>query len=172
MEAKKILFTLTSDQRPQTADSRQKTKKITRFIFLLFLVPSLQSPVCSLVFASQTIVTHETDRYFYKDGKVLRYEGQFEYTYFLDLERDSLTRTRVFDYQNKKITPDETVYHIEKQLLSHPINSERYLLSPVVRAIGQTNADTVELLTIEDGFVNAVSSSANELVISRAKRLK
>ena len=122
--------------------------------------------------ANQTIVAHETDRYFYKDGRVIRYEGQYENTYFLDLDRDTLTRTRVYDFLNKKITPDETVYHIEKQLLSHPANSERYILPPVVRAVGQTNADTLEILTIEEGFVNAAASSTNEIVLSRAKRLK
>ena len=122
--------------------------------------------------AGETIVTHETDRYFYKDGKILRYEGQFEYTYYLDLDKDTLTRTRIYDLASKKVAPDETVYHIEKQLLSHPDNSERYALTPVIRAYGQTNADTVELLTIEEHFVNVVSSSTNELVISRTKRLK
>ena len=123
-------------------------------------------------FAGETITAHETDRYFYKDGRVRRYEGQFEYTYYLDLDKDSLTRTRIFDTLHNKVTPDETVYHIEKQLLSHPTNSERYALTPVIRAYGQTNADTVELLAIEEHFVNVASSSGNELVISRAKRLK
>ncbi len=169
---------VTSDERPETklqpADCRPQTsaKRFFYFVFFLFLVSSLQSLVSSLAFAAETIVAHETDRYFYKDGKVLRYEGQFEYTYLLDLDRDSLTRTRIFDYRNNKITPDETVYHIEKQLLSHPTNSERYILPPVIRAVGQTSADSIELLAIEDGFVNSVSSSSNEFVISRAKRLK
>ena len=133
--------------------------------FLFLMQPSFAG-------ANQTIVAHETDRYFYKDGKVLRYEGQYENTYFLDLDKDVLTRTRVYDFLNKKITPDETVYHIEKQLLWHPTNSERYILPPVIRAVGQTNADTIETLIIEDGFVNAATSSTNELVISRARRLK
>ena len=122
--------------------------------------------------AGETVVAKETDRYFYKDGRILRYEGQFEYTYYLDLDKDTLTRTRVYDAVNRKVTPDETVYHIEKQLLSHPSNSERYVLTPVIRAVGQTNADSVELLAVEEHFVNIVSSSNNELVISRAKRLK
>jgi hypothetical protein len=139
---------------------------------LLFLVSSLWFLVNGPVFAGETIVAHETDRYFYKDGKILRYEGQFEYTYFLDLEREELTRTRIFDYLNKKITPDETVYHIEKQLLSHPTHAERYILPPVIRAVGQTNADSIELLVIDDGFVNSTISTSNEIVISRAKRLK
>ena len=125
-----------------------------------------------LALAGETIVAHETDRYFYKDGKILRYEGQFETTYYLDLDKDTLTRTRIYDTVSRKVTPDETVYHIEKQLLSHPTNSERYVLLPVIRAYGQTDADTVELLTVEEHFVNIVSSSNNELTVSRAKRLK
>ena len=142
-----------------------KLALVSAGIFFYLIQPSFAN-------AGQTIVAHETDRFFYKDGKVLRYEGQYEYTYFLDLDKDVLTRTRVYDYLNKKITPDETVYHIEKQLLSHPANSERYVLPPVIRAVGQTNADTLETLIIEEGFVNVAASSTNEIVISRAKRLK
>ena len=143
-----------------------------RIFFVFALVCSPWSAVCGAAHAGETIVAHETDRYFYKDGKVQRFEGQFEYTYYLDLDKETLTRTRVYDTMNRKITPDETVYHIEQQLLSYPGSSERYGLTPVIRAYGQTNADTVELLAIEEHFVNAVSSSTDELVISRAKRLK
>ncbi len=143
-----------------------KMLKPALILSFLFLVPAAAQA------ANQTIVTHETDRYFYKDGKVLRYEPQYEYTYFLDLDKDVLTRTRIFDFLNKKITPDETVYHIERQLLSHPSNSERYVLPPVIRAVGQASADTIEVLVIEDGFVNSSSSSGNEIILSRARRLK
>ena len=122
--------------------------------------------------AGETIVARETDRYFYKDGKVLRYEGQFENTYYLNLDKDTLTRTRIYDTVNRKVLPDETVYHIEKQLMSHPSNADRYALTPVLRAYGQTAADSIEILVVEEHFVNTVSSSNNELVISRAKRLK
>ena len=171
---------MTRDQRLQRTEDREQmtdNRAWKRFRFFLSSVFCLLFSVLCLLssgiaFASQTIVAHETDRYFYKDGKVLRYEGQYENTYFLDLDKDTLTRTRIYDFLNKKITPDETVYHIEKQLLSHPTNSERYILPPVIRAVGQTNADTIEMLVIEDGFVNAAASSTNELVISRAKRLK
>ncbi len=120
----------------------------------------------------ETVVTHETDRYFYKDGRMLKLANQFEYTYYLDLEKDTLTRTRVYDFLNKKITPDETVYHIEKQLLSHPTSAERYILKPVVRAVGQTSSDTVEMLVIEDRFVDIVTSTADEMVISRGRRVR
>lgn len=122
--------------------------------------------------SGQTITTHETDRYFYKDGRLLKLANQFEYTYYLDLEKDTLTRTRVYDFLNKKISPDETVYHIEKQFLSHPTNAERYILKPVVRAVGQTSADTLETLVIEEGFVQALTSTADEVVISRGRRIR
>jgi len=129
---------------------------------------------CAPAFSSggETIVTHETDRYFYKDGRMLKLENQYEYTYFLDLEKDTLTRTRVYDFLNKKITPDETVYHIENQFLSHPTSAERYILKPVVRAVGQTSADTLEMLVIEEGFVETTTSTADELVISRGRRIR
>ncbi len=182
MGVRKILFMrpATSEQRVSLRAQRSnlcdqgqhRLLRRLRLLAMTLLIPSFYSLVSSLAFASETIVAHETDRYFYKDGKVLRYEGQFEYTYFLDLEKDILTRTRVFDFINKKITPDETVYHIEKQLLSHPTNAEHYVLTPVIRAVGQTSADSVEILTIEQGFVNVVSSTSNEIVVSRAKQLK
>ncbi len=120
----------------------------------------------------ETIVTNEADRYFYKDGRMLKLENQFEYTYYLDLEKDTLTRTRVYDFLNKKITPDETVYHIEKQLLSHPTSAERYILKPVVRAVGQLSADTIEVIAIEDRFVETVTSTADEMIISRGRRVR
>ena len=122
--------------------------------------------------SAETIVTHETERHFYKDGHLMKLDNQFEVTYLLDLDNDSLTRTRVYDFLNKKITPDETVYHIERQLLSHPTNSERYVLKPVVRAVGQTSADTLEMLVIEEGFVETVSSNGSELVLSRGRRIR
>ena len=158
----------TRDRRPQTADEGRRA----RLSFAIFsFVFSLQSLVCSLVFADETIVTHETERHFYKEGRLLKLEGQYEMTYFLDLDKDTLTRTRIYDFLNNKITPDETVYHIERQLLSHPTNADRYVLKPVVRAVGQTSADSLEMLVMEDQFVEAVTSSADEIVISRAKRL-
>ena len=148
-------------------------KKSCFALGLFFIVYSLLSIVSCPVFSasSETIVTHETERYFYKDGRMLKLANQFEYTYFLDLDQDTLTRTRVYDFLNKKITPDETVYHIEKQLLSHPSNAERYILKPVVRAVGQTSADAIEILTIQENFAEIVSSSADEWVISRGRRV-
>lgn len=126
----------------------------------------------SIGFAGDTIVTHETERLFYKDGRLLKLQGQYEMTYLLDLDKDSLIRTRVYDFLNDKITPDETVYHMERQFLSHPTNADRYILKPVVRAVGQTSADTLEMLVIEDKFVEAVTSSNDEIVVSRARRIR
>ena len=132
----------------------------------------LGSLLCANAWAGETIVTHETDRYFYKDGRMVKLSGQFEMTYFLDLDKDTLTRTRVYDFQNNKITPDETVYHMQRQMLSHPTNSERYILKPVIRALGQPSADSMEMLVIEEKAVEVVTSSADELIISRGRRIR
>ena len=121
---------------------------------------------------TQTIVTHETERYFYRGGRMEKFDGQFEYTYLLDTDKETLIRTRIYDYQTKKITPDETVYQVQKQLRSHPDRSMRYALPTVIRAFGQTDVDTVELLSIEDSNVTFAKSTSDEMMISRAKRLK
>ena len=157
-----------------TSDQGPELKKGSFNLFAVsFLIAGLLSLVPGLAFAKgETIATHETDRYFYKDGRLMKLASQFEMTYFLDLEKDTLTRTRAYDFVNKKVTPDETVYHIEHQLLSHPTNADRYVLKPVVRAVGQTSADTLEMIVIEDKFVETVSSSNDEIVLSRARRLR
>ena len=135
----------------------------------LFLVSLL---LCQTAFAAQTVVTHETERYFYKDGFMEKYDGQFEYTYFVDLARGTLTRTRIYDYQSKKITPDETVYRVEKQLDSYPTKSPGYNLPPMIKATAQSGGDKVELLVIEEDYAHSALSDGRQLVISRAKRLK
>ena len=143
--------------------------RIDRLVVFVFLTAFIFASTAS---AEETVVTHETERFFYKDGRQLKLEGQYEMTYFMDLDKDTLTRTRIYDFLNNKITPDETVYHIERQLLSHPTNADRYILKPVVRAVGQTSSDSLEMLVIEDKFVEAVTSSADEFVVSRARRMK
>ena len=128
--------------------------------------------LCQTAFAVQTIVTHETERYFYKDGLMQKYEGQFETTYQVDLEKGVLLRTRIYDYQSKKITPDETTYRIEKELDSYPVQSPRYNLPPMIKATAKIGNDDVEMLVIEEDYVHAALSSGRQLIISRAKRLK
>ncbi len=137
---------------------------------IILMVAGCISPV--FAFDGDTIVTHETDRYYFKDGQMLKLQGQYEMTYFLDLDKNTLTRTRIYDFLNNKIVPDETVYHIEKQLLSHPTNADRYSLKPSVRAVGQTSADSMEMMVIEEKFVEAVNSGPEEIILSRSKRLR
>ena len=127
---------------------------------------------CTIAQAAQTIVTHETEKYFYKDGFMEKFDGQYEYTYLVDLEHGIVTRTRIYDYQTKKITPDETAYHVEKELNSYPTQSPRYTLPPMIKATAQTGPDDVELLVIEEDYAHTALSSGRQLVISRAKRLK
>ncbi len=156
-----------SDSRPEFAVCR-----LFSVVCFLSLACSLWSAVYSPAFAEETVVTHETERLFYKDGRLLKLQGQFEMTYLLDLDKNTMTRTRIYDFLNNKITPDETVYHLERQLLSHPTNADRYALKPVVRAVGQTSADVLEMVVIEEKFVEAATSTADELVVSRARRIR
>ncbi len=120
-----------------------------------------------------TIVSHETEKWFYKDDKVERFEGQFENTYHLDLSRNTLVRTRVYDYQSKKILPDDTAYQIQTQLNSHPTNAARFARpQAIVRAFGQPSPDVVEMLVIREDTVESAISTPGQLVVSKAKRLK
>src|SRR3989338_2584126 len=119
--------------------------------------------VCMTVFVgvarAETIVTHEEEKYFYQEGKIQRFEGQYENTYQLDLEKDELIRTRIYDYQTKEIIPDETVYHIEKDLKSHPTTAFRYSLEPMIRAVGQPDKDSVETIMIQNDVVETATST-------------
>ncbi len=157
---------------PGHQGTRKQSHRVT-WSHVIFIVYGLLSMVyCLPVFAEETIETHEIERSYFKDGAMTKLEGQYEYTYFLDMEKDILTRTRIYDVVNKKVTPDHTEYHMERQLLSHPTNADRYILTPVIRAVGQTSADTVELIVIDDAYVQTTSSTSNEIIVSRAKRLK
>jgi len=126
----------------------------------------------SPAFCGETIVTHETERYFYSDGKMEKFEGQHENTYFLDLEKNTLTRTRVYDYQTKRITPDETAYQVQNDLHSHPLTAARYGLRPLVRAYARLGEDAAEFLVIDNEWAHSTVSTPEHLIISRAKRLK
>ncbi|PIU39769.1 MAG: hypothetical protein COT00_05220 [Candidatus Omnitrophica bacterium CG07_land_8_20_14_0_80_50_8] len=121
---------------------------------------------------AETIVAHETEKYFYKDGEMKKFEGQYENTYYLDMDKWTLTRTRVYDYQIRKIKPDDTVYEVDTTLRSHPVHAVHYSLPPVIRGVGRPNDDSVETVAIDDDFVTTSTSTAGTLVISRAKRLK
>ena len=120
---------------------------------------------------SQTINTHETEKYFFKDNSTEKFDGQFEYTYFFDISVHQLVRTRIYDYQTKKVTPDNTVYQVQNQLNSHPQNASQYGLPPVIRAFAQTGPDQAELIQIDGDEVYTSTSTNNSLVVSRAKRL-
>lgn len=120
---------------------------------------------------AQTIVTHEKEKFFHKDGQVRKFEGQFEYTYFLDSEHNKLTRTRVYDTQNKEIKPDNTVYTINPSLHSHPLNAATYNLAPVITAVGQPGEDAYELLLIKGDSVESSVVEGDTLIVSHSERL-
>ena len=128
--------------------------------------------ICPWAAHAETIVAHETEKYFYSEGKMQKFDGQYENTYYLNFDKDTLIRTRVYDYQTKKITPDETVYHIEKTLRSDPTNAARYSLQPVIRAVGHPDKDSVQTILIKEDGVETVTSTADGFVLSRARKLR
>jgi hypothetical protein len=140
---------------------------MTKPTILFALVACL---VCSVALAGETITAQEVEGYFYADGEMKRSKGQFENTYYL--EEDTITRTRVYDLNRKKVIPDNTVYQIQRQLSSDPSNGLPSLGPPLMRAIGQPGADAVEILMIGEHFIQAVKSTSDYFVISRLKRIK
>jgi hypothetical protein len=99
-----------------------------------------------------------------------RSKGQFEITYYI--EGSTITRTRVYDINIKKVIPDDTVYQIQSQLLSDPAKGASVGVKPIIRAIGQTGLDAIEMLMIGDSFIQPVKSTSDYFVISRLKRIK
>ncbi len=141
-------------------------KKHILLISLLFLSCTPNSN------AGETIVTDETETYFYADGKMEKSNGQFEITYYI--EDDKITRTRVFDKNKKEDIPDDTAYILQKQLSSDPSNKFHIngVDKDVIRAIGQPGLDAVEILVIQKDFVQSCKSTSDYFVITRAKRIK
>ncbi|OIO38410.1 MAG: hypothetical protein AUJ72_02610 [Candidatus Omnitrophica bacterium CG1_02_46_14] len=139
-----------------------------KMIFWMLIALGFQ-PLTAL---AETIVAHETEKYFFSGGEMKKFEGQHENTYYLDTNKWTLTRTRIYDYQTKKITPDETVYQVETSLRSHPTKSMLFGLPPVIRGVGRPDKDSVEIVTIEDDTVTTSTSTAGNFTIARAKRLK
>jgi len=138
----------------------------TIWAIALFCVSNI---VCQLSFAGETIVGKEIEGYFYSDGKMKRSDPIFEITYYI--EGDKITRTRVYNIIKKEVIPDNTVYTIQKQLWSDPTKNMS-LGDPCIRAVGQPGTDAIEILVIEDKYIQTVKSTSNYFVVSRLKRVK
>ncbi len=125
---------------------------------------------CGVAFAGETITAQEVEGFFYADGKMKRSEAIFEITYYM--EGNTVTRTRVYDISKKEVIPDDTVYQIQRQLLSDPSIGLSISGRPVIRAIGQPGLDAIEILMIGDTFIQSVKSTSDYFVISRLKRIR
>jgi len=124
-----------------------------------------------VVLAGETITAKEVESYFYADGEMKRSAGQFEITYYM--EGNTITRIRVYDLKRKEFIPDNTVYHIQRQLSSDPSKGLSLLTDqPIIRAIGQPGLDAIEILVLSETFIQAVKSTSDYFVISRLKRIK
>ena len=140
---------------------------MTKSAFLIVLIMLLG---CSAAFAGETITAQQVEGYFYADGEMERFKGQFEITYYI--EGNTITRTRVYDLHKKQVIPDDTIYQIQRQLLSDPTKGASLGGKPIIRAIGQPGLDAMEILMIGDTFIQSVKSTSDYLVISRLKRIK
>ena len=116
----------------------------------------------------QTIVAREVEGYFYSDGKMEKTSVQFENTYYY--VGDTIKRIKVYDFKNKKTEKDDTVYQVQRQLLSDPGNNMS-LSEPVIRAIGQPGMDAVEILVVGEKYIQSVKSTSGYFVITRFKRI-
>ena len=125
---------------------------------------------CGVALAGETITAQEVEGYFYADGQMKRSKVQFEITYYI--EGNTITRTRVYDMNKKQVIPDDTVYQIQRQLLSDPTKGLSITGKPIIRAIGQPGLDAVEILMISETFIQSVKSTSDYFVISRLKRIK
>lgn len=135
-----------------------------------FLIGLFASVISTTAFAGETITAQEVEGYFYADGEMKRTGPQFEITYYV--EGDTVTRTRVYDLNKKEVIPDNTVYQIQRQLVSDPSKGLSLSGKPVIRAIGQPGTNAVEILVIGETFIQSVKSTSDYFVISRLKRIK
>lgn len=140
---------------------------MTKPTILFALVACL---ACSVALAGETITAQEVEGYFYADGEMKRSKGQFEITYYI--EGNTVTRTRVYDLNNKQVIPDDTVYKIQRQLASDPTKGLSLGGKPIIQAVGQPGADAMEILMIGETFIQSVRSTSDYFVISRLKRIK
>ena len=134
------------------------------FIIWILLGIAPEHAVCG-----QTIVAREVEGYFYSDGKMEKTPGQFENTYYY--EGNTIKKIKVHDFKIKKTEEDDTIYHVQRQLISDPgINMS--VSDPVIRAIGQPGMDAVEILVVGEKYIQAVKSTSSYFVINRFKRIK
>lgn len=121
----------------------------------------------SVLIAGEVIVATEVESCFYADGKMDCSPGEFKNTYYRD--GDKIIRTNVFNLKKKQSITDDTVYKVIADLSSDPRNNSGGLLPQVARAIGFPGTDAVEILSIDETYIQAVKSTSNYFVISRFK---
>ena len=130
-----------------------------------FLFVSIVVMKSSIAFAGNLITATEVQNCFYADGKMECKKGEFRNTY--SQNGDKILRTSVFNLKKKKTIPDDTEYTIMTNLASDPKNNDGALFPKVIRAIGSPGTDAVEILVIEDKYIQSVKSTSNYMVISR-----
>ncbi len=136
--------------------------KLTSMLTLMMLLGT--GSAC----AEEMMIFQELESYLYADGKMERSEGRFEMVYYV--EGDTITRIRIIDLKTNEIHSDKTTFHIDRKLRSDPTKGPANPGKAVVRAIGRTGIDGVEILSITDQFMVSVKSTSDLFEISRLKR--
>ena len=155
----------------ESVEPKHRDTEMKKILMLILLLVSTNVLNSNVSIAGETITTQEIDSYIYQGEKVDgRSKGQFEITYYID--GNTVTRTRVYDFIKKEVIPDNTVYQIQRQLLSDPTNIGSVFPYRVIRAIGQPGSDAIEILTISETHIQSVRSTNNYFVVSRSKRIK
>jgi hypothetical protein len=116
-------------------------------------------------FCGEAIYAKETNSFFYKNGNIIKSEGQFENSYLL--KSNKIIRTRVYNIKSQEIIADNTIYTIHKGLASDP-NVNLASKNPIIRALGQPGSDAIEILVIDinGSQMQSIKSTADYFVIS------
>jgi len=147
-------------------------RKITYFVSLAIILMN------GTAFAEhwEKIVAKEIEGYRYNlsgDWKMESFKPEFEITYHRS--GDEIHRVGVYNIKTKEIKPDNTVYKIQRQL-SSDVSKTKSLQSfsglSNIRAIGQSDPDSVEILTISKDDIINVRSTGYYIAITRLKRIK
>lgn len=134
-----------------------------RFMVVTILI-MLSSTVA---YAGDIITVTEIENCFYADAKMKCSKGEFRNTYYR--EGGKIVRTNVFNIKKKESISDDTTYTVIHDLSSDPRNNDGTVFPRVTRAIGTPGTDSLEIIVMDDKYMQSVKSTSNYFSISRYK---
>ena len=121
---------------------------------------------------AETVVAREVENFYYDNGRIEERPVHRENTYVV--EDNKITRTQIRNLESQEAVPDDTVYEIQRQLVSDPTNELRAADDlHTVRAVGAPDPDSIEVLSIHgDDTLETFTFMAGHLEVSRFKRIQ